>query len=67
MLMPQKSCPEAAGQEAVIARAVEKLVAAGAFVGLGPADLIQLLSEGMTVGQLCDFLAAKLEDRAVEN
>lgn len=43
------------------------LIFAGQQAGLGVRDLIDLLEAGMSIGQLAEYLVAKLADKPLEN
>lgn len=47
--------------------AADVLILVGREAGLNVRDLINLLEAGMSIGQLTDYLVAKLADRPVEN
>jgi len=46
-------------QEEALQRAVAKVVALGAQVGVSAEQMIQLLQSGLSVGELLDYLAAR--------
>jgi len=47
--------------------AADVLIIVAHHAGLRVRDLINLLEAGMSIGQLTDYLVAKLADRPVEN
>jgi len=47
--------------------AADVLILVGREAGLTVRDLINLLDAGMSIGQLTNYLVAKLGDRHVEN
>ena len=51
-------------QREALQRAVAKVVALGAQVGVSADQMIQLLQSGMTVGELLEFLTARSGDVA---
>ena len=51
--------PLTLAQEEALQRAVAKVVALGAQVGVSADQMILLLQSGMTVGELLEYLAAR--------
>jgi len=52
----------ARAQQETLQRAVAKVVALGAQVGLSVVQMILLLQSGMTVRELLDYLEARMEE-----
>ena len=50
------------GQQAVLRRAVAKLVLIGEQVGVGPSEMIAMLESGLTVAELLDYLTLRGND-----
>jgi hypothetical protein len=51
--------PLSLAQKEALQRAVAKVVALGAQVGVSADQMIDLLKSGLTVGELLDYLAAR--------
>jgi len=51
--------PRTLAQREALERAVVKIVALGANVGVSVDQMIELLKSGLTVGELLDYLAAR--------
>jgi hypothetical protein len=51
--------PLTMAQKKALERAVAKIVALGAKVGVSVDQMIELLKSGLTVGELLEFLAAR--------
>jgi hypothetical protein len=51
--------PLSLAQKESLQRAVAKVVALGAQVGVSADQMIELLQSGLTVGELLDYLAAR--------
>jgi hypothetical protein len=51
--------PLTVAQKEALQRAVAKVVALGAQVGVSPDQMIKLLQSGLTVGELLEVLAAR--------
>lgn len=51
--------PLAATQEAILERAIAKLVMLGRRVGVTPEHMIALLESGLSVGELVEYMAAR--------
>jgi thiamine pyrophosphokinase len=51
--------PLTLAQKEALQRAVAKVVALGAQVGVSADQMIQLLQSGLTVGELLEYLAAR--------
>jgi hypothetical protein len=51
--------PHTIAQQALLKRAVAKLVLIGELVGVSTDQMILLLESGLTVGELLDYLALK--------
>jgi len=51
--------PLSLAQKEALHRAVAKVVALGAQVGVSADQMIELLKSGLTVGELLDYLAAR--------
>jgi hypothetical protein len=56
--------PLTSAQKETLQRAVSKIVALGAEVGLSANQMIQLLQSGLTVGELLEYLGARSRDVA---
>jgi hypothetical protein len=54
--------PLTSAQKETLQRAVSKIVALGAEVGLSANQMIQLLQSGLTVGELLEYLGARSRD-----
>jgi len=56
--------PLSLAQQESLQRAVAKVVALGAQVGVSADQMIELLQSGLTVGELLDYLAARTGEMA---
>jgi len=54
------TAPLTAAQKRALERAVAKIVVLGAQAGVGTDQLIELLESGLTVGELLDYLSARV-------
>ena len=56
---PHSAEPRTVAQQAVLERAVAKIVLLGELVGVSADQMILLLDSGLTVGELLEYLGAR--------
>jgi hypothetical protein len=59
ILSPDQTEPLSCAQKQMLQRAVTKIVALGGQVGVTADKMVELLEEGLTVGQLLQYLTAR--------